>query len=83
MQSRRNDGWVGWLVVVMVIVGWDVYALRSDGQTMTDWWRQTLRRHPLLGLLLWLVGGTVGGHLFLKPKWFRRVDVIHLLGKLS
>jgi hypothetical protein len=61
-------GWVGWLIVVLFIVAWDVSALFTGWQTLTSSFRhgvaETAWRWPVAVLLV-----LFAVHLFEPVRW--------------
>src|SRR5207248_5964122 len=42
----------GWILVIAVVVGWDVVAVLTDGQSLTSAFRHFAHAHPALRWLL-------------------------------
>lgn len=82
MKRTRTDGWLGWIGLTAYVVIWDVVAQRTHGQTLTQAWRNGLAKHRILAVLLWILGGIVGAHLFFPPDKWAKFDLIHRVGRL-
>lgn len=76
MSTEPENGWVGVLAIVAATVGWDVHALRTGQQTISEWIGNLVARHPVMGWtpLLYLLA-----HLTRHPRWLHRYDPLRLV----
>lgn len=70
----------GWMLVIAVVVGWDVIAVFTDGQSLTAAFRHFTYAHPALRWLLLVVTLFLVVHLFEPVSWQRHdpVDRLYL-----
>ncbi|TML87454.1 MAG: hypothetical protein E6G06_18070 [Actinobacteria bacterium] len=70
----------GWILVIAVVVGWDVVAVLTDGQSLTSAFRHFAHAHPALRWLLMSVALFLVVHLFEPVSWQRYdpVDRLYL-----
>ena len=72
----------GWILVIAVVVGWDVVAVLTDGQSLTSAFRYFTDAHPALRWLLMSVALLLVVHLFEPVSWQRHDPVDRLYLKL-
>ena len=70
----------GWILVIAVVVGWDVIAVFTDGQSLTSAFRHFTYAHPALRWLLLVMALFVVVHLFEPVSWQRHdpIDRLYL-----
>lgn len=72
-------GWVGALLIVVAVVGYDIPAVRQqDGQTISEWWGSL----PLWRRLALWVPLTLHLHSELAPRCIHRLDPIAAMAHL-
>jgi hypothetical protein len=72
----------GWILVIAVVVGWEVVAVVTDGQSLTSAFRHFTYEHPALRWLLLAVAIFLVVHLFEPASWQRYDPVDRLYLKL-
>lgn len=70
---RRNEGKWGWLVITLVVVVWDAWAIKYKHQTLSAYFRH-LSKSPLGRCSLVLIWGGLTAHLFSE-----RIDPARLI----
>ena len=70
----------GWILLIAVVVGWEVLAVVTDGQSLTSAFRHFTYDHPALRWLLMSVALFLVVHLFEPVSWQRYdpVDRLYL-----
>jgi hypothetical protein len=68
----------GWMLLIAMVVGWEVLAVVTDGQSLTSAFRHFTYQHPALRWLLLAVAVFLVVHLFEPASW-RRYDPIDRL----
>ena len=68
----------GWILLIAVVVGWEVLAVVTDGQSLTSAFRHFTYDHPALRWLLLAMALFLVVHLFEPASW-QRYDPIDRL----
>lgn len=76
-MTARHDGWIGWLLVAVVVLGWDTYACVTGGETLSsayaDAFRCPRRRRKTRTTTFVIIFHLIG------PRGLGRFDPLHRL----
>ena len=74
--TEPQNGYVGVVAIVGATVVWDVHALTTDQQTISEWVGNFVQAHPVTG---WAIMMYLLFHLTRHPRILRRIDPLRIV----